>query len=148
MGLSEISSVSKPISMHGVIAPKDWSGREIVTLTFNASTITNLLTAGAFAYDPEGFYVLGGEESRAVRYVASNLTQLAAYRNDLAGEAFAELLNYVRRYDSLSKSFLAYIGRITFGLPIPLRAEEIGLSSSGVHQTEFRRLLDRTDGHL
>ena len=52
---------------------------------------------------------------------------LSAYRNDLAGEAFAELLSSIRRYDSLAKSFLVYIGRITFGLPIPSRAEEIGL---------------------
>jgi hypothetical protein len=125
--LNKISSDSKPIPMPGFIVAKDWSGEELVTLTFNASTITNLVAAGAFADKPEGFYALGGEESRVVRYVTNSLPQLAAYRNDLAGEAFAELLNYVRRYDSLSKSFLAYIGRITFGLPVPLRAEEIGL---------------------
>jgi hypothetical protein len=85
------------------------------------------MTAGAFVDRPEGFYVLGGEESQVIRYVVNNLFHVAAYRNDLAGEAFAELLNYVRKYDSLSKSFLAYIGRVTFGLPVPLRAEEIGL---------------------
>jgi hypothetical protein len=96
-------------------------------LAFNASTITNLVAVGAFTDESEEMTYLDDEESRVVRYVANSVAQLAAYRNDLAGEAFAELLNYVGRYDSLSKSFLAYIGRITFGLPVPSRAEEIGL---------------------
>jgi hypothetical protein len=123
----ELSVNSKPITMPGIIVPKDPIARELATLTFNASTITNLVAAGAFADMSSGFYVLGTEESHAIKYLTSNLYHLAAYRNDLAGEAFAELLNYVKRYDSLSKSFLAYVGRITFGLPIPARAEEIGL---------------------
>jgi hypothetical protein len=123
--------------MPGVVVPRDPIARELTYLAFNAATITNLVAAGALTGVGRGFYVLGDEESGVIRHVANNLYHMTAYKNDLAGEAFAGLLDDIRRYDGLSKSFLAYIGRITFGLPIPLRAEEMELVLPNFIQANF-----------
>ena len=74
--LYELSSKAKAIPLSGVVVPKDPVANELTTLVFNASTVTNLVAAGAFVDLPfygqsTGYYVLGEQESEVVRYLAA-----------------------------------------------------------------------------
>ena len=144
------------VTVPGWVAPVgEWDDtvgvwdHDVNEVTFNPSTVINLLVSGAFgeaehdfdyAYLPkltdveqhpdiwQSMVKVKEEESYAIKRVSSDLLHLSQYRSDIAGKTFAELLNYIRRYDSLSKSLLAQIGNITFGLPVPIESVALGLS--------------------